>query len=186
MNINFDLALSSTLKTEGKYSADRLDPGGETFMGISRVYWPSWSGWPKIDQWKIKGGPPPDLQQEVEQFYYENFWQRIQGDRISQLSAAIATELFDTAVNMSVSDAVRFLQTALNMQNEGATIYPDLQVDGRLGPRTIETLQAYLFQKAALKTQNETILLNCMNGEQYIAYKNNPRHEHFRGWFARV
>ena len=70
------------------------------------------------------GGAAPDLSSEVEAFYYENFWIRVQGDIISEISPAIAGELFDTTVNLGVSKAVQFFQTALNMQNQGQSLYP--------------------------------------------------------------
>ena len=41
------LVLSYVRQKEMKwkgYSFDRMDPGGETYMGISRVYWPGWKG----------------------------------------------------------------------------------------------------------------------------------------------
>lgn len=183
---HFRAALAATLQHEGIYSADAMDPGGETFMGISRVYWPGWSGWVHIDAWRITGGYPPDLTAAVEDFYYHNFWCRFQGDLVAEISPAVALELFDTSVNMGVSTAVRFLQTALNMQNVDQQLYLDLDVDGQLGPATIATLQRYLNRLSGNRSGNETILLNCLNGEQYIAYKNNPRHEYFRGWFMRV
>jgi lysozyme family protein len=184
---HFRAALSATLAHEGGYNADKLDPGGQTYMGISRVYWPSWSGWLKIDEWLHSGKSMDlDLTDDVEDFYYVNFWGRIQGDRIAKISPAVALEVFDTAVNMGVSTAVRFLQTAINMQNIGQKLYPDLEVDGKLGPKTIEALRQYVTRSSGNRAGNEAILLNCLNGEQYIAYKDNPRHEYFRGWFMRV
>lgn len=185
-NKHFLAALAATLNHEGGYSADKLDPGGQTFMGISRVYWPHWPGWIKIDEWLLADRPEMDLTTDVEQFYYNNFWSRFQGDVIAELSPAVASELFDTSVNLGVADAVRFFQTALNMQNRNEAIYPDLQTDGKLGPKTIKTLKKNLSIQPGNRALNETILLNCMNGEQYICYKSNPRHEYFRGWFGRI
>lgn len=179
-------ALSITLGHEGSYSADKSDPGGQTFCGISRVYWPMWPGWPKVDKWLANGGQPPDLTLEIREFYYVNFWCRFQGNVISEISPEIAKEMFDTAVNLDVSDAVRFLQTALNMQNNYQKAYSDIEVDGKLARDTITTLRRYLSMQPGSRVANEQILLNCMNGEQYIHYKNNPRHERYRGWFARV
>src|SRR2546426_796362 len=46
---DFDYALTQLLKVEGGYANDPRDPGGETYKGISRVFWPNWSGWPLID-----------------------------------------------------------------------------------------------------------------------------------------
>ena len=183
---HFHAALAATLKHEGIYSADQLDPGGQTYFGISRVYWPTWPGWLVIDEWlRADRSMPVNLTEAVENFYYVNFWCRVQGDLVAALSPAIAMELFDTAVNMGAGVAIRFLQTALNVQNDPAR-YPDLIADGQPGQKTLAALARIVGRFNGNRDNNETILLNCLNGEQYIAYKNNPHHRYFRGWFARV
>lgn len=185
----FKEAFSRTMEHEGEYDFDGLDKGGETFMGISRVYWPSWPGWQLVDKdWEntlslIDRSALLDL---VESFYKTNFCLRIQGDRVAAVSPEVACELFDTAVNLDVPDAVRFLQTALNMQRIATRAFPELTVDGLLGPKTLMAIERYLATQPGDPESNEKILLNCMNGEQYIAYKSNPRHAYFRGWFLRV
>jgi lysozyme family protein len=187
---SFIKALTKTLGIEGPYSHDKNDPGGETYYGISRRYHPSWEGWGVVDSWRT--GKLDDNEREiylleaVQSFYRYQFWDRFQGDKVAEVAEKIAIELFDTSVNMGVSRAVGFLQTALNMQNLYGKTYPDIEVDGKLGPSTIATLRRYLDWQPGNRASNETILLNCMNGEQYIFYKNNPRHERFRGWFARI
>lgn len=186
----FTEAFAKTMGHEGGYAHDPHDPGGETYRGISRAYHPSWSGWEIIDKWKA-GGISSDerdiyLRDPVLHFYKQMYWDRFQGDKVAPVSPNVAVELFDTAVNMGVTRAVEFLQTALNMQNSGGATYPDISVDGRIGPSTISTLQRYLTWQPGSRQQNEQILLNCMNGEQYLFYKKNPQHERYRGWFARV
>lgn len=185
----FAHAFAKTMGHEGGYANDAHDVGGETYRGISRTYNPSWSGWKTIDKWKA-GGLSSDerdvyLKELVPAFYRQMYWDRFQGDKIAPMAPDIAVELFDTAVNMGVTRAVTFLQTALNMQNNPGTTYPDIKVDGKLGPSTISTLQRYLTWQPGNRAENERILLNCMNGEQYIFYKSNPQHERYRGWFAR-
>ena len=185
----FKEAFSRTMKHEGKYNFDGLDKGGETFMGISRVYWPSWPGWQLVDrEWENPLGliDRSALLDLVESFYKTNFWLRIQGDRVAAVSPEVACELFDTAVNLDVPDAVRFLQTALNMQRITTRAFPELTVDGLLGSKTLMVIERYLATQPGNSESNEEILLNCMNGEQYICYKGNPRHPYFRGWFLRV
>ena len=105
---------------------------------------------------------------------------------MAELSAPVAIELFDTSVNMGVRQAVKFLQTSLNMQNRFGQVYADIAVDGVMGQHTILTLKRYLSYQPGNVKDNEQILLNCMDGEQYIAYKGNAQHERFRGWFRRV
>jgi len=110
----------------------------------------------------------------------------LQGDKVAGISPEVAYELFDTAVNLDVPDAVKFLQIALNMQRMATRSFPVLVVDGLLGRNTLTALTRYLATQPGDPERNEKILLNSMNGEQYICYKNNPQHSYFRGWFLRV
>ena len=187
---HFEEAFAKTMSEEGGYNFDRMDPGGETYMGISRVYWPGWDGWCIIDRYVEEGIVPEFAKRSLESlvfhFYRANFWNRMQGEKVAQISPEVACELFDTAVNMDVSDAVRFLQTALNMQRVATRAFSELVVDGLLGPNTLTALERYLATQPGAPGRNEKILLNCMNGEQYLCYKENPRHPYFRGWFLRV
>lgn len=187
---NFDEAFKKTMAHEGwgQLSNDPHDPGGMTYSGISRRYWPTWAGWAIIDD-----AERPFYPQVVEQFmalakdfYLVNFWHRIQGDLIAEFSPAIAEELFDTAVNVGVVRAVEFLQEAFNVSMGEYEYGKDLVVDGRLGPVTIEAVRNYLHSRPGSDEMNQEILLNCMNGEQYIFYRDNPRRRKFRGWFTRV
>jgi len=180
---HFQVALERTLKIEGGHSFDPKDYGGETYMGISRTYWPNWEGWYFVDKAQDK---TKLIRIAVEALYRTHFWERMQGDKLSIVSPEVAYEVFDTAVNLDVPDAVRFLQTALNMQRLATKAFSEMVVDGRLGPKTIIALSLYLSTEPGDPDSNEKILLNCMNGEQYISYKGNPRHPYFRGWFLRV
>ena len=47
--------------------------------------------------------------------------------------------------------------------------------------KTLTALSLYLDIQPGDPIQNEKILLNCLNGEQYIAYKANPQHTYFSG-----
>lgn len=189
MNSHFDNAFNETMKMEGRgvLTNDAFDPGGETFSGISRVYWPEWEGWPLIDTWqkdKSKPFPGEQLDEMVRRFYRVNFWNRIQGDQLATISPWIAYEVFDSAVNVGVHQAVKFLQEGFNIAR--GQYFESLMVDGRLGPKTLKALKIYFDSMPGSPDNNEAILLNCCNGEQYIFYKENPRHSYFRGWFRRV
>jgi len=82
----FLAVLAKTLKQEGGYVNDPYDSGGETYRGISRRAWPSWKGWPLIDQAKTDGLKSPkaidrhfeddaEMFELVADFYFANFWQ---------------------------------------------------------------------------------------------------------------
>lgn len=182
---DFDIAFEKAMGHEGLdlLSDDNQDPGGQTYSGISRVYWPDWVGWNLVDKWIETGEKAPVLPDMVKAFYRINFWNRIQGDKLAEIAPAVAYEVFDTAVNMDVSKAIRFLQTGHNVASGGAY---ELVVDGKLGPVTLATIKVYLASRPGSFGLNQEILLNCMNGEQYIHYKNNPQHKRYRGWFRRV
>lgn len=182
---SFRAALAATLEHEGVDSDHPLDPGGQTYMGISRVYWPDWPGWEIIDNDGFDDEVTRRLLDRlVHEFYRTEFWGRVKGDQVSTLSPAVAAELFDTAVNRSVHAAVIILQQALNLLNRNELIYPDLVEDGRIGPRTLNTLRQYL------QGSPESRLLRVMNTLQGMHYVEQmrrwPQKEEFRGWFDRV
>jgi len=182
----FLAAFFKTMKIEGHYSNDKGDPGGETYRGVSRVYWPHWAGWRFVDSLNFS----PELDGLVEDFYLINFWNRIQGDKIAGISTEIADEVFDTAVNRDVPPAVSILQDALSLLNNNARIYPDLLIDGLVGWKTLESLRLYCASRPPAKEVAVARLLrvmNCLQGGHYIAQmRKHPDREKFRGWFDRI
>ncbi len=177
----FDIAYNQTMQIEGYrvLTNNPDDPGKETYSGISRRYWPRWAGWKLIDEWKRTGAIDWQIiDQLTRDFYFKNFWQASRADIIAEISPAVAYELFDTAVNVSVQRASEFLQRAHNVCSRSSY---DLLVDGDIGEKTIRALRGDI-----RNANDELILVNCMNGELYIFYKNNPKHKTFRGWFTRV
>ncbi|TZF84507.1 hypothetical protein FW774_05835 [Pedobacter sp. BS3] len=185
---NFSTAFQLTMGNEGGYANNPADRGGETYKGIARNFWPSWKGWPIVDQ--VKNAKPAsldkalasrtDLQNLVQDFYKVHFWDINKLDSISEQD--IANELFDTGVNMGTSVAAKFLQEALNYSNKNQTSYPDLIVDGDIGPKTLATYQKQPNKKQLLK------LLNILQGERYLnIIRNSPSQEVFlSSWFSRV
>jgi lysozyme family protein len=69
------------------------------------------------------------------------------------------------------------------MQRMVTGAFPELVSDGLLGPNTLTAVEKYLATQPGDPERNEKILLNCMNGKQYLCYKGNPRHPYFLGWF---
>lgn len=186
---DFDKAFNKTMANEGGYSFDPADVGGETFKGISRVYHPQWPGWKIIDSAKSSSDFPKnlnsdeDLQQMIRAFYKKNFWDTIQLDEID--SQKIGEELFDTAVNMGISRAGKFLQRALNYLNKNEELYDDLDDDGKVGEKTLDALDIIL------ERGEEALLykiLNVLQANHYLEYMyKSPTQEKFaRGWFSRV
>lgn len=184
-NRHFEKAYKNTMLHEGwgKETNDPQDPGGHSWAGISRVYWPHEPIWQIIDTADRPLSPEviDRLMAMAKDFYKKNFWDIFHGDTRSEFAPEVAAEIFDTAVNCGPGNAVRFLQQAYNIARGASG--EELVVDGRLGPKTVAALKEYL---AGGDQGDEEILLNCMNGEQYVFYKENPGHKYFLGWFRRV
>lgn len=116
--MNFDAAFDALLGHEGGYSNNRHDPGGETMWGITR----------KVAMQEGYVGDmhimPRDFAKAV---YQRKYWDAVKAD---SLPDALRFAVFDAAVNSGVSQAVRWLQRAL-----------DVGDDGILGPLTLQAAQ---------------------------------------------
>jgi len=186
---DFNIAFEITMGNEGPYDNDPDDVGGETYWGIARRYHPDWGGWKIIDEYKSKPNFPANLKDAVglkdsaKVLYKTMYWNIFLGDSIPDQK--IAEELFDTGVNMGNSEAIKFLQTSLNLLNRNQQNYPDIVVDGKFGPNTLNTLKKYLSWD---KVDYLYKIMNILQGVHYINYMNqSPIQEKYcRGWLNRV
>ena len=124
---------------------------------------------------------------EAARIYTRLYWLRPRFDEIARRSASVATELFDTGVNMGPAVAATFLQRALTALNRNAGDYPDLVPDGRIADRTLAALDSFL--KLRGQISGETVLLRALEalqGERYLRLaERRPANETFLyGWLA--
>ena len=117
--------------------------------------------------------------------YRRLYWHRPGFDRVAAHAPAVAAELFDTGVNMGPAVAAGFLQRALNALNRGATDYPDVLLDGCVGPATLTALDRFL----ATRPNGESVLvkaIEALQGERYLTLaERRPANEAFLyGWLA--
>lgn len=108
---SFNNAIKVILRHEGGYVNHPTDPGGETNFGISK------RAYPKVDIKNL-------TVETATMIYNRDYWGKILGDSLPAKADLI---VFDMAVNMGVSRAIKLLQEAC-----GAT------VDGLLGVKTLE------------------------------------------------
>lgn len=123
-------------------------------------------------------------QTDANRVYKLQYWDTLRLDEVDAISEDIAQELFDTGVNMGIGRAGTFLQRALNVLNRGQADYPDLTVDGVVGPATIHSLRSYVARRGA---QGELVLMRALDGLQRAAYieiaERDQRQESFVfGW----
>lgn len=184
--MSFEDSVRRVLDIEAGYANDPDDRGGETICGISRVWWPDWEGWLIVDRMKEKGLAPhvtPQLTKLAEQLYRQHFWNRVRGD---QLGDTLGYELFEMAVNTSVHKASTTLQEALNLLNRNGKSWPELLLDGQIGPATLKTV--HMLRQERNGEANLVRLFNALQAEHYINLaRRSPAQEKFlRGWLDRT
>ena len=158
--IDVDRLVDELIEREGGYVDHPPDKGGPTCFGITEA----------VARAQGYAGPMKLLpREEAVEIYTRLYWLRPHFDEIARRSERIASELFDTGVNMGPAVAVTFLQRALTALNRGGRDYPDLTPDGRIGPMTLFALDAFLASR--VKASGETVLLRALEalqGERYL------------------
>lgn len=99
--MNFDTAFERLIGHEGKYSLDPRDNGGETQWGISKRSYPAVD----IKNLTLQG---------AKAIYYRDFWLPL-----ADAHPAIKFQVFDFAVNGGMSSALRKLQSAIGVADDG-------------------------------------------------------------------
>lgn len=170
-----DQMVEETIGKEGAYSNHPSDTGGETKWGIT------------IAVARANGyfGSMKELPRETaKKIYLAEYIIKPGFDKIAKVSDALAAELFDTGVNMGQSWGGIFLQRALNAFNKQGTLWPDLKVDGAVGPGTRNALDKFV----QVRGKNEIVTLlkavNCLQGARYIELsEGRQKNEDFTfGW----
>jgi len=165
--------IDEIISVEGGYTDDPADSGGKTNFGITE----------EVARNNGYQGHIKDMTVHFAKAVYKNrYWYPIGGDDLLDLSEAVAAEMMDTGVNMGTGRAVRFLQRSLNALNKMGTLYPDLEIDGGMGPKTLISLHDYL------EAREENVLvkmLNCLQGAYYLDLsERREKDERFiYGWF---
>jgi lysozyme family protein len=101
--MNFDQCFDALISSEGGYVNNPSDPGGETKFGISK------RAYPQLD---IKNLTVTD----AKAIYKRDYWDRAQCDK---LPAGLCFDIFDTAVNSGIGQAIRFLQRSVGCADDG-------------------------------------------------------------------
>lgn len=195
----FLISFKKTGRVEAGIANDPKDSGGLTYAGIAFNSHPNWEGWPLIkaviaatpgkpwtepwiDAVNRKLAASQSLQMLVLKFFKSIQWDVMNLDLLND--QRVADELYDTGVNMGTGRAGIFFQRVLNVINREGSLFPDLTLDGQIGPKTVASFNKL---NAADKSMVWR-LLNCLQGEKYISIcEANPSQERFmRSWASRV
>ena len=151
---DFDKAFELLIGNEGGYVNNQKDPGGETNWGITKTV-------------AVANGYAGDMRtmpkETAKGIYKKMYWDRLQCD---QLPFVVAFQLFDAGVNHGNSQAVKFLQRALSVAD-----------DGVIGAKTI----------AATNSLDDLQIVMLFNAERIEFYASLKTFSTFgKGWVRRV
>lgn len=123
MDRNFKISLKEVLKHEGGWADHPSDPGGATMKGVTIATFRSFVN-PK--------GTKADLKKisdaQLETVYRRQYWDKVHG---AELPDGVDFAVFDYAVNSGPIRAVKDLQKAVGVSQ-----------DGKIGPKTLEAIKA--------------------------------------------
>lgn len=167
--------IDALIEREGPYVNHPNDKGGPTAWGITEAV---------ARAWGYKGAMADLPRSTAVAIYADKYIKEPGFDRVLPLSEAIGTEMVDTGVNMGASLPGPWLQRILNVLNQQARTYPDLVVDGQLGPATIAALKSVLRHRGPAGEKVIVRALNCLQGARYldITEKREANESFFYGW----
>lgn len=173
----FQKAFEHTVGLEGGYSNNAADLGGKTMFGITEAVA------------KANGymGDMSKMTIEIaKNIYYTKYWDKMRLNDVCRMSEPLATEMFDTGVNMGIATAVMFLQQVLNTLNQQGTLYADIFEDGVIGNATFTALHAFYAKRGVKGGQVLLKALNCLQGARYVelCQKRQANETFVFGWLA--
>lgn len=174
--IMIDEAIDKLIGVEGGYSNDPSDSGGETIWGVTLA---------TARRYGYNGAMRLMPRSDAARIYKQRYIIEPKFDKLWPIDDRIAYEVFDTGVNCGPQKSAMFLQTALNALNRAGKDYPDIALDGDIGPATLQAFGTFLKLR---KLEGEIVLLKILNVLQGAHYLNlavaRQKDEDFVfGWF---
>jgi lysozyme family protein len=158
MKDNWEQCFAFVLKNEGGFVNNPKDPGGMTNLGVTKKVWEAFVGH-DADENEMRN-LTPDM---VKPLYKKNYWDAVCGD---DLPEGVDYAVYDLAVNSGTRRAIKMLQKAAGV--------PD---DGSIGQKTLD----------AVNEKNPRELLQDICENRLAFLQGLPTWDTFgRGWGRRV
>lgn len=173
--MDIEALLDDLLAREGGYVDHPADRGGPTNWGVTE----------NVARAHGFAGAMRELSRDAARAIYRaRYWTAPGFERVADIAPRLAAELFDTGVNMGPAVATGFLQRALNALNRGGSDWPDLDVDRRIGAKTLAALRAFLKLRGPSAEAVLVKAVNALQGARYIDLaEHRPANEAFAfGW----
>lgn len=170
-----DNMINRTIGKEGRYSNHPSDRGGETIWGLTE----------RVARANGYTGPIICMPRETAfDIFKKEYFIKPGFAGVALYNEAIAEELFDTGVNMGQTQACKMLQHALNGLNRRQKDYPNVVIDGDIGPATLKALQKYLAFRGGRGIIVMLKALNVLQGARYfdITPEDDQNEDFLFGW----
>lgn len=136
--MTFDQAFKIVIGHEGGYVNDLRDPGGETKYGISK-----------------RAYPDEDIKSltldRAKELYKRDYWDRVRADNLPK---QVRLAVFDAAVNSGVSQAIKWLQRAVGVNDDG--VFGPITARAVLDADPYKTAASILGQRLMFMTSLQT------------------------------
>lgn len=165
----FEACLSFVLSpnVEGGYGNDRDDRGGATNQGVTQATYDAYRHDCGLPLQSVAGVTAL----EVRDIYFSRYWLPV---RSNVLPAPLDLVVFDTAVNMGVDRARRYLQRAVGVV-----------VDGNIGPITLRAIRSDHAAGYTLQNCEDIVALRDAKYES-IARDDPSQRKFLKGWKNRL
>ena len=144
---------------EGGYVNDPNDAGGATNHGVTE----------KVAREHGYTGPMQSLPKGMARdIYIATYIKAPKFDRVLALSPAVGTKLVDIGVNAGTGRAAGWFQQSLNDLSRGGRDFDVVDVDGAIGPATLDAYQALERKRGRVKACE--LALKLLDGYQAAHY----------------
>lgn len=153
--------IAAVFAVEGGYVNNPKDPGGPTNHGITEVV---------AREHGYEGHMRDFNKDAAASIYYEDYIKAPGFDKVVEASPAVAEKLVDAGVNAGPIRPAKWLQTALNALNRDGKDYPQLTVDGKVGPGTMNAYRSLERVRGKVRACELILkLLDVQQGSYYMS-----------------
>jgi lysozyme family protein len=169
--MTLDTIIDRVLQAEGGYVDHSADSGGPTMYGITQA----------VARQNGYSGDMRNLPLELARHIYrKRYIIEPRFDQVAAIDADVGFELVDAGVNMGPARPAQFFQRCLNVFNASGSRYPDLFVDGRIGPASLDAFRAFVRWRGLDGRKVMVKALNALQATFYIELaERRPKDEAF-------
>lgn len=171
--------IAEVIEREGGYVNHPADRGGPTNWGITIAV---------ARDYGYTGDMRALPRSTAAKIYADRYWHSLMLDDVAAMCQDLAMVLFDFGVNSGPTRATKYLQVQLNVLNDRARHYQDMEEDGAFGATTLARLKSY---ESLRGTEGLDVLSHTVNAERIVfcrglAQRNESQEAFAYGWFRRV